>query len=83
MITKGYVYVLKSIKDEKTYVGSTNCIEKRIKEHQSGKVRSTKYRLPIELIYYEEYESLEKARIIEKHYKTCAGRKKLREKLMK
>lgn len=50
-----YVYVLKSIKDEKLYVGSTNGLRRRFKEHNSGKVTSTRTRQPFELRYYEAY----------------------------
>ncbi|MFC1757114.1 GIY-YIG nuclease family protein [Patescibacteria group bacterium] len=57
-----YVYILKSKKDNNLYVGSTNDLRKRFKEHSSGKVNSTKHRLPLELKYYESYVSEEDAR---------------------
>ncbi len=50
-----YVYVLKSIKDGKRYIGFTDNLERRISEHNYGKVKSTKNRRPLELIYFEEY----------------------------
>lgn len=52
-----YVYVLKSEKDGQTYIGSTPDLRRRVGEHQRGKVVSTSYRLPVELIYYEAYKS--------------------------
>jgi putative endonuclease len=76
-----FVYILLSLKDHKTYIGSTDNLKRRIKQHKEGKVFSTKNRLPIELIYDEKYKSLEEAGYVEKYYKTCAGRKKLKEKL--
>ncbi|MGZ3605291.1 MAG: GIY-YIG nuclease family protein, partial [Thermodesulfobacteriota bacterium] len=41
-----YVYILKSGKDKNLYVGSTNSIRRRLTEHNSGKVDSTKSRAP-------------------------------------
>ncbi len=57
-----YFYVLLSKKDDKYYYGSTDNLKRRFHEHQIGKVNSTKYRLPLELIYYEAYNHLELAR---------------------
>ncbi len=51
-----YVYILKSNKDKRLYVGYTSNLKLRIKEHQEGKVKSTKNRRPIELVYYEAYK---------------------------
>ena len=50
-----YVYVLKSLKDNKAYIGSTNNLRRRLSEHNKGKVQSTKARVPFELRYYESY----------------------------
>jgi hypothetical protein len=41
-----FVYILKSKKDNNLYIGSTNNIKKRMKEHNGGKVFSTKPRIP-------------------------------------
>ena len=50
-----YVYVLKSEKDGTTYIGSTENLERRIEEHNKGKTKSTKHKLPVKLVYYEAY----------------------------
>lgn len=51
-----YVYILKC-SDESLYTGWTNSLEKRVKAHNSGKgAKYTKARLPVELVYFEEYE---------------------------
>lgn len=51
-----YVYILKC-KDDSLYTGWTNNLEKRFKAHSSGKgAKYTKARLPVELVYYEEFE---------------------------
>jgi len=57
-----YVYILQSKKQGDLYVGSTNNLVKRFKEHNSGKVQSTKSRIPLELIYYEGYKAEDDAR---------------------
>ncbi len=52
-----YVYILKC-SDESLYTGWTNNIEKRVKAHEKGKGgKYTRARLPIELVYFEEYEN--------------------------
>lgn len=57
-----YVYVLKSSQDEELYIGSTNDLKRRFKEHQNGESFSTKLRRPFELIYYEAYKNEKDAR---------------------
>lgn len=57
-----YVYILKSKKDGKSYIGSTNDLRRRFKMHNTGKVYSTKDRTPLVLIYYEAYRSDKDAR---------------------
>lgn len=56
-----YVYIIKSIKDNKLYFGCTSDLKKRFKEHNSGLNISTKDRRPFKLIYYEAYVSKEEA----------------------
>ena len=48
-----FVYMLKSLKDEKFYTGHTSDLKKRLKQHNSGMVRSTKARRPFEIVYWE------------------------------
>ena len=57
-----YVYILQSLKDNKYYIGSTNDIDRRLEEHNVGKVTSTRYRRPLKVIYKEECSSLSEAR---------------------
>jgi len=77
------VYVLKSLKDEKTYTGSTTNIDRRLKEHNRGIVNSTSNRRPLILIYQEKQPSLILARKREKYLKPASGRKLLRKTLHK
>ena len=64
-----WVYILKSSKDNKLYIGSTTDLKKRILEHQLGKVFATKHRLPVTLVYYEAYTEEWMARKREKQLK--------------
>ena len=57
-----YVYVLKSVKDDDLYIGSSNNLKRRLDEHQNGKSFSTQFRRPFELIYYEAYKNEKDAR---------------------
>ena len=50
-----FVYVLQSLKDGTTYIGSCEDLTIRIKQHNQGKTKSNKHKLPVELIYYEAY----------------------------
>ena len=68
-----FAYILKSIKDQKFYYGSTSNLGKRLKSHNSGKVRSTKNRRPFVLIYSESFESKTQALERERFFKSIAG----------
>lgn len=68
-----YVYILKSSKDDDLYFGSTNDLKRRFTEHNSGKVFSTKHRIPFELIYYEAYKAEKDARSREQNLKLRAN----------
>lgn len=50
-----YLYIIKSIKDAKLYIGSTGDLRRRLSEHNKGLVQSTKSRTPFELRYYEAF----------------------------
>lgn len=73
------LYVSLSEKDNRTYVGSTDNFERRLKQHNSGKVISTKHRFPFKVLFIEEFETLKEARKREMYYKSGAGRRKLKE----
>jgi len=64
-----YVYLLKSKKDNKLYIGLTNNLTRRLTEHNQGLNKSTKYRRPLSLIYYEAYVLLKDAQIREEKLK--------------
>ncbi|MFH1509087.1 MAG: GIY-YIG nuclease family protein [bacterium] len=76
-----WVYVLESKKDHKRYIGYTINIDRRLKLHNSGKVISTSYRRPLELIYYEGCTNRYDAQRREKYLKTTGGRRYLAKRL--
>ncbi len=56
-----YTYILEC-NDKTLYTGWTNNLEKRLKAHNDGKgAKYTKSRLPVRLVYYEEFNSKEEA----------------------
>ena len=69
-----YVYVLLSEKDGNFYTGYTNNIQPRIKSHNSGKVMSTKYRIPLKLINWEGCLNQQDATRREKYLKSGNGK---------
>ena len=76
-----YTYVLRSEKDSRLYTGSTNDLRKRLCEHNSGRVTSTKNRGPFELIYYEASLDEQDARAREKYLKTGMGKRYTKNRL--
>ncbi len=72
---KYYVYILISAaKSNWSYVGQTDDINRRIKEHNSGKVRSTKGYMPLKCIYCELFSQRKRSLAREKYLKSGIGR---------
>ena len=69
-----YIYILQSLTDNSYYVGCTENTSRRISEHNSGKVRSTKTRQPWSLRYTEKYNTLSEARSRENQIKRWKSR---------
>ncbi len=78
--TMYYVYVLKCHNSD-LYIGFSSDLRTRIKTHQLGKVRSTKSKLPVELIYYEAYKNKVDATMRERNLKTGQQRELLKHRL--
>ena len=72
------VYVLKSNTADKSYVGLTNNINRRLREHNSGKHFYTKRYLPWVIIHEEEFDNFAEARKREKFLKSTNGRRFLK-----
>ena len=78
---KYYTYLLKSLKNNYIYVGSTQNIEKRIDLHNAGKVKLTKAYKPWKLLDYETHNSRSEAILRERFLKTYQQKKILKRKL--
>jgi putative endonuclease len=75
---KYFVYAIKSEVDGRIYVGFSENVQNRIKEHNSGKTKSTKGYRPWKLFFTLECESRKEAREKEKYYKSGTGKEKLK-----
>lgn len=60
-----FVYILKSRKSNKYYIGSTTDLKNRIKHHKGGHTPSTKRLGDVDLVFSQEYNSVSDARKIE------------------
>lgn len=76
-----YVYILYSLKDKKFYKGFTTDLNRRLKEHNSGKNTSTAYRQPLKLVHYEAYLVKKDAEFREKYLKTSMGQRVIKKQL--
>ena len=73
-----YVYMLRSLKDKKFYTGCTEDLKKRLKQHNGGRVRSTKARRPFELVYWESFRTRSEAMKRELRLKSIGRDRKLK-----
>jgi putative endonuclease len=69
-----FSYILKSLKDGKYYYGHCSDLEQRLKQHNLGKVRSTKSRKPFILHYNETFTTKSEAYRRELFFKSLEGR---------
>ncbi len=69
-----YVYVLYSLTDQQLYTGYTKDLKSRIDQHKNGRVKSTKNRRPLKLIYFEGSRNQKDATHREKYLKTSHGK---------
>lgn len=77
-----YVYVLHNSSKNFVYIGYSENLKQRFKEHNLGKVKSTKHYKPLKLIFYEAYLSKKDAKRREKYLKTNKGKTTLTIMLM-
>ncbi|HEY6625556.1 MAG TPA: GIY-YIG nuclease family protein [Ignavibacteriaceae bacterium] len=75
-----FVYIIKSLIVTQYYIDSTEDLDRRLSDHNSGKVKSTKAYKPWELVYSERFDAksdaLKRERQI-KSYKSGNAFKKL------
>ncbi len=75
-MAKGYMYILEC-SDGSYYTGSTVDLELRLAQHQAGEgANHTKKRLPVKLLYYEEYQRIDEAFYREKQVQGWSRKKK-------
>jgi len=72
-----HVYILLNKLKTKTYTGVTADVDKRLKEHNDGRVKSSRPYWPYDVLHIESYATLKEARAKERFYKTTTGRRKL------
>ncbi|MCR5211070.1 MAG: GIY-YIG nuclease family protein [Lachnospiraceae bacterium] len=73
-----YTYIVECA-DGSLYCGWTNDLEKRIADHNDGKGgKYTRSRLPVKLVYFEEFETKEEAMSREWHIKELSREEKLK-----
>ena len=73
-----YLYILLGIKSPRSYTGVSDDVTRRLSEHNSGKVISSRPYRPYRLIHTEAFETLSEARKRERYYKTFSGRRQLK-----
>ncbi|MDD4937994.1 MAG: GIY-YIG nuclease family protein [Candidatus Shapirobacteria bacterium] len=71
----GFIYILKSIKNKRFYIGSTTDIQRRLIEHNSGRSKYTSFTRPFELIFSQKFNSISIARKVEFKIKQFKSKK--------
>ena len=72
-----YTYIVRC-KDDSLYCGWTNNLEKRVASHNAGTgAKYTKSRLPVELVYYETFDTKEETMRREYAIKKLTRKEKL------
>ena len=75
-MAKGFTYIL-LCSDNSYYTGSTKYLEVRVEQHQMGEgANYTKSRLPVKLVYSEEYDRIDDAFYREKQVQRWSRKKK-------
>jgi putative endonuclease len=72
------VYILRSLRDRKLYVGMTTDVQRRLREHNHGKNPSTRHRRPLVLLHTEIYPTRAEAAKRERFFKGGRGHKFLK-----
>ena len=76
-----YVYVLISENDGLFYTGYTSDLKERLTHHNTGKVASTKNRVPLKLVYFEGCLNQQDATHREQYLKSSWGKRYLKERI--
>lgn len=77
-MSNNYTYILKCA-DGSLYCGWTNDLEKRLSAHNAGTAsKYTRTRRPVELAYFEQFETKQEAMSREYHIKRLTREEKLK-----
>ncbi len=68
------VYVLESETYKRVYIGMTIDLERRIKEHNNGKTKSTRFYKPWKVLFTESFSTRTEERKREIYLKSGIGR---------
>ncbi len=71
----GFIYILKSLKNNTFYIGRTGNLRQRLIEHENGNSKYTSEILPIKLVFSQEFETIKLARQIEYKLKQLKNKK--------
>lgn len=77
-----YVYAIRSLSHPFLYVGSTNDIDRRLREHNKGQSLSTAPCKPFSLLVCIGFPDKHRARTLEKYFKTGSGRTILKKRIL-
>ncbi|MCX6822783.1 MAG: GIY-YIG nuclease family protein [candidate division SR1 bacterium] len=75
------VYAIKSRNHNYIYVGLTDCLERRLSQHNGKHATATQFYAPFDLFFSETYPTRVEARIREKYLKGGSGKEFLKKKL--
>ena len=77
-----YAYVIRSINFKYYYKGHCENLRERLDQHNSGMTKSIRKYSPFEIAYFETYDTRIEAIEREKYFKSAAGRRFLKNKLL-
>ena len=77
-----FVYALRNLSKDFLYIGSTNSLERRFTEHNNGLLQSTKAYRPLTIAAFIGVETEQKARELEKYFKTGSGKAILKKRFL-
>ena len=78
-----HVYILLNEAKTRTYTGVADDVDKRLGEHNAGRVKSSRPYRPYKVIHTESFKTLSEARQKEKFYKSATGRRRLKDMFFK
>ncbi|HXX35744.1 MAG TPA: GIY-YIG nuclease family protein [Thermodesulfobacteriota bacterium] len=74
-----YVYILLNETRTRTYTGVTDDVDKRLSEHNAGRVKSLSPYPPYKVVHIESFKTMSEAQHKENFYNSTTGRRKLKQ----